>query len=369
MDDHAISVSCTNVLVRNVPEHTNKKFLEFYFRSRLDLPKCQVKQVATRSHGRITKVHAYIDVRTYEKVQQAIRELNGSEIERERITVAMAMRKFSSTPGKKVHLQNFPSGTRGVDLYDLLSKFGTVVGIETSYRYDEPCQSHSACATFLTEVQAQYAIRRINSLRQRADSILAVRDKRYVPKRSEDKVSLGTNIVQETHGAFPGHEMMPLRGRIISRSRWRRVFLAEQFSQIGEEESTYSPREMEGRPEGMGTVNIEDRADAQIADRGSLCLDSLGTEEEKREAVCAWVFERYGRDIQPRKRLEKALEVLRNSLDSAHMLTLLDREERFHVYVHMAESALKGGDWKVIQLSEAALKAAKSMKICIFGIR
>lgn len=81
-------------------------------------------------------------------------------------------------------------------------------------------------------------------------------------------------------------------------------------------------------------------------------------EEQRKWAAHDLLLKQYKGEIEPPNRLEKILEVLRNSLDSEHMLEQCMNRERFHIYLGLAEAALEHGKLMISQLPADTLQAA-----------
>lgn len=70
-------------------------------------------------------------------------------------------------------MEEIPHGVTNVDLYALLSNFGTVLGIELRYYDTEKEQVRSVRVTFFTDEEAQYVLQAINASRLSENAILA----------------------------------------------------------------------------------------------------------------------------------------------------------------------------------------------------
>lgn len=173
------STTHTNLFVDNLPLEIDQGFLEHYFRSHLDPPTCHVAIFRVQTAG-YSKLCACVDLGNEEKIQQALDELNHAEINGKRMTLSIGTSHPSFSPGKKVYLRQIPAEVRASDVHDLLSSFGTVVNLELCYDQTQRENLEYACATFLTEEEAQSTIEQINSLRISDESTLAEPDPCYV---------------------------------------------------------------------------------------------------------------------------------------------------------------------------------------------
>lgn len=354
--------TCTTICVRNLPNTVDEKFLELYFRSRIDPPKCQVK-VFSHFKGDPSKVFAFVNLGNGEKVRQAIREVNGCEIEGERMLISLAMKNFYSSPGKKVYLKRFPDGIQNRDLYDLLSSFGTVVGMEVTYNHAKRRQLFSACVTFLSEDQAQHAIRVINSSRKNERAIVAEADKRLIVNEEESvccNTAIKTDVVHEDEK--PGRveefvaRLSPPPMGTDSCEECDGSDAAEAMQESHEVVSVGESEASRCAKDDVKADNTTSRDRSALSPQRELTI----TEEEKKQAVADSLLSQYEKIIMPRRRLEKILQVLRNSLDLDHLMAhCAKKRETFQLYADMAEAALEQGKWTIVQLSAEELNATK----------
>lgn len=394
----------TTVLVRNLPKNADEAFLERYFRSHLKPVRCDAKLV---SHSLLAPAmkHAFIDLGAYEKVQQAVRELNGQDVDGQRILVSVAIRKFSVDPGKKVYLKKIPTDTTNADLYDLLSKFGTIVSIEPNYDRTDMHQLFSACAIYLSVKDAQHAIQMINLRRQHSQAITASPDIRYVPGSHDSGSLLEQSEPYDSQGEPYEMESPPSRSssrtsRIVSFATENEVFGIDEAGSTAE--ATLEEQSLTGSAEDQDTSPIAGSSTAPTEDmtkkngdlpqeaeqRGEVHvlespvsnngknvaassplhgskpdLSSHATEDEKRRVVHDFLCDLYRNEVKPPKKLSKILQVLRDSLDPQHLLDNCIRKERFQLYIDLVEIALKEGKMKTIQLSEEVFASAEEMEL------
>lgn len=218
MTPEEICFSSTIICIGNLHWEVEQEFLESYVRSLLNPPKCEIRLLCDKAPS--AKLRAFVDLGHYEKVQQAIREVNGNELYGERITVSLWSPPFSSTPDKQVHLRQFPEGATNSDVYDLLSEFGTIIGIKATYHdaNNKRQQLHAACVTFLTVEQREYAIQMINCKRINENSLLASPDEHFAesylrPIEHDEWVELLVKQCEESYIVEVAGNIIISRGR------------------------------------------------------------------------------------------------------------------------------------------------------------
>lgn len=385
-------------------KNADEAFLERYFRSHLKPVRCDAKLVSTSLLAPAMK-HAFIDLGAYEKVQQAVRELNGQDVDGQRILVSVAIRKVSVDPGKKVYLKKIPTDTSNADMYDLLSKFGTIVSIEPNYDRTDMHQLFSACAIYLTVEDAQHAIQMINFHRKSDHAIVASPDNRYVSGTHDS-----LNLLEQSEpydSQEESHEMRPPPSRSSSRTN-RRVSFASGDKIFGIDEAVLATKatsedlplpgstgDQDASPTARSSTsliedktkesddlpqNVEQReevhvlespvgnngknvADLSPLDGSKPDLSFHATENEKRQVVHDFLYDLYKGEVKPPKKLIKILQVLCDSLDPQHLLDNCIRKERFQLYIDLVEIALKEGKMKTSQLSEQVFASAEEMKL------
>lgn len=162
----------TAIAVSNLPSDINEESLKSSFASIL---KTEIHSI-TLVHDKITgqfKNLAFVDVGSFDKVKEAIRMTNGTMIKGNRILVAMAIRPFVPSHEKNIYLKNVPASFDNVQLYDMLSNYGELVSMKLPYDERENKHLGYAFATYMTEDEAQTAIRAINDMVTSPDSLRA----------------------------------------------------------------------------------------------------------------------------------------------------------------------------------------------------
>lgn len=91
---------------------------------------------------------------------------------------------------------------------------------------------------------------------------------------------------------------------------------------------------------------------------GLVTLSAFRKESSRKQAIKGMLLNFYEDTIKPRKRFEKTLDVLSDSLDPTHALKCFSDELRFLCYINMAETALERGQWTIFQLSIEELEFA-----------
>lgn len=396
MMDEGCTSDCTILYVGNLSSAVDEQFLEFFFRSSLEPPMCEVK-VLTKSREDSTDLAALINLGCKEKAQQAIRELNGTEIKGKRIQVSLYIRSFTHTPGKKVYLERFKDGTKNMHLYDLVSKLGTVVAINGTYHFSKKDQLFKACVTFLTEEEAQQAIRIINLCRNSDSATFAKSDRRYIAGQAKSSDAQAETRLPNMDMDSKGNVEAPSEGSrspMEKSTSWHRApspGADDSASHAGDSDSrasgSLSPKnrqtdatlgtdeEDEVFTDGEASVEhelldsihsaspLDDTASPCFQTEPTLDLETSEMEEKKRQEVYDLLFAQYENEIKPRKWLEKILHVLQNSLDTRHLLQHGMIRERFHFYLRIAEAALEQGKWAVPQLSNLAMHAAGELEL------
>lgn len=362
MADFETLESNTAIYINNVPDSVDEKFLECYFREALNLPICQMHLKLFRIVGS-NAARGFVDLGSQEKVQEVIRNLNGSEIKGQKIFVTVAMRPFAPSPGQRVYLKKLPDGINNEDIYDLLSMFGPLLGLELKFSYKNGQQLHSACGILYTEEQAQRAIHAINASRLNEDSIIAEADRRWSSIRHDIWVDYENEL--EVHAtrsdAGNSENTAPL-----SSPSWNQ----HDSPGVDQDEDKYTDEaRVIHAPEGpemcddANETYFEDDLSLPDPEVPQLDLSIIECEYERKLAVAKLVRNAYKDEFESSAMLKNIINVLTNSLTPHHMLEHCTKRSRFRLYCDMAVAALNNGMRRITQLSPKALEAAYELNL------
>lgn len=340
--------SCTSICLRNLPININDQFLAGYIHALVDSPKYEVK-LSFRSTAGQTEVSAEIDHGSVESAQQAIRELNGKLLRGNRITASLCLPGFSPLPSQKVSLKQIPNNMINSALYDLLSKFGTIVALDLHYEQTNSSTLQRACVTFFTEEQAQLAIQAINSSRTDESSLTAEPASGFVGGETDSNILPGEPTTLESIDSRQGYAQPPNKRVCRSPTGVTAILQSGRSTESGTS-TTF------GNPEfciSTNGITDENHPDAVLAS-GRMQYESTNAPSARRtgaEIVKQLLFDHYIDEVVPDLRFQKISCVLSTSLDADHVREIVKQKDRFHFYVVAAEMALEDKVWKIQQLS------------------
>lgn len=393
----------TTIAIKRLPNDVAdiETFLDLYLLSHLGLSNCPKELVYNKASG-VFKGVANIDLGSPEKAQQAIRELNNSKLCDSNISVSLCIEGYSPTPDKKVYLKELPDDFGNKEAYDLLSKYGTIVGIYPIPSHTDKDRLYSIWAVFLTEEEAKRAVEGINASRSEKQSIIAEFDKKVTAGKSEDSSDgNGNDVTGECSSSDSAED------KASDATAGQPEQLVEQLDedatdQLDGVEPTPAKEQEKGdgaettaRPtpnasENSNSSQGDDRpnhvelsivpikqdasSQTQTVESGQsngtivpqgrvLDLDAMASDEERKEAIGGFLCGEHFNVIKPRKRLEKAVQVMKNSLDPRHMLENCIKIKKFKFYAQMAEDALRKQEWKIMQLPTESLDVAEELDL------
>lgn len=390
----------TTIAIKRLPNDVAdiETFLDLYLLSHLGLSNCPKELVYNKASG-VFKGVANIDLGSPEKAQQAIRELNNSKLCDSNISVSLCIEGYSPTPDRKVYLKGLPDGFGHKEAYDLLSKYGTIVGIFFIPSHTDKDRLYSIWALFLTEEEAKRAVEGINASRNEEQTIIAEFDKKVTTGNPED--SPGGNGNEATGDGSSSDFVEDKASDSTAGQSQQLVELLDEDAtdqldgaeptpaKEQEKENNFpepkdnatensNPSQDDDRPNHteLSIVPIKQDASSQtqtvesgqsngtiVSQRKVLDLDAMASDEERKEAIGDFLYEEHFDVIKPRKRLEKVVQVMKNSLDPHHMLENCIKTKKFKFYAQMAENALRKQEWKTIQLPTASLDVAEELDL------
>lgn len=375
--------------------------LEEFIRNHVKPTKCTVISLEKSKSEKRNTFHAVVDLGTFEKVQQAIRELSGRVMEDGNcLAVSVDFDPAELTPGRDVYLYGIPEKGSARDLYDLLSKFGTIVRLSCKYQNTSLRQLRVACVTFSSDEEAQGAMQFVNQNSLLQKSIIAQSGKnfrnnrgetlRFQDKESDASIGLPRSLELKKTGSavimnktaeleeYKGGEvevstsvgastsMEPPRKRSVLHPNQDAEFgfgfalIDRGHSQVGKKSREYDVQELS---HGLIHLNVTEAQDTTKEVPSEIDLFPAPNEVERKKIVCDLLLKQYGHEIQPQTRLEKILRVLRASLDTEQLFELCIKRGRLHAYVGVAEAELAQSNWIIQPLPTATLDAIEVLDL------
>lgn len=347
--------SRTTILAGNLPDNIDEEVLRFHFSVVLDTEVNNVSLLHDKNTDTFRNA-AYIDVGSYEKVQRAIREVNGSVLHGKRIMVSLAINPYTSPLEKSIVLKNLPKEYNAMNVYDLLKRYGEIVAIKVAHGDANKMDQNYAFASFVTEEDAQNAIQGVNGRSSTNHRITAEPCQSSVHR--DQYISPGKRRVKRSGSQFALDEAdtqsSPSSLNISSSSA--------APNDLGTNAPEIDYGIAPGLPSPTGDEDYE-VAEAAHDLRLQLGIDAITSLHRRKQVIWDHLYPLYAGKYDDQT-LKRVLDILFRSLDVETLLEIAVDEDIFHMYAHDAEKIGDGdAPGAVVQpISRKALRLRRQLR-------